>query len=153
IGPGSSTAWFVHVLRANGFDGPVKIEIKGLPTGVTASPLTIPPTMTQGLIVLTAAADAPRDAANVQVLGTASARSPEGKEETLVRTATPNEEIYLPGGGRGRFDIKLQSVAVTDPSDILKVDVSPTTVTLKPGQEVRLDVTVHRRKDYDKSIS
>ena len=26
-------------------------------------------------------------------------------------------------------------------------------VTLKPGEEVRLDVTVHRRPDYDKGVS
>jgi len=103
--------------------------------------------------VLTAAPDAPRDAANVQVTGTATIKSREGKEEALVRTATPNQEIYMPGGGRGRFDLKLQSVAVTEPSDILKIEVSPAMVSLKPGQEVRLDVTVHRRADYDKSIS
>jgi hypothetical protein len=148
IGPGSSTAWYVHVTRLNGFDGPVRIDVKGLPKGVTASALTIPATMTQGLVVLTAAADAPRDAAAVQVVGTATAGG-----ETLARTATPNEEIYLPGGGRGRFDVKLHAVAVTDPSDILGVEVSPSAVTLKPGGEVRLDVTVHRRPDYDKGVS
>jgi hypothetical protein len=148
IGSGSSTAWYVHVTRLNGFDGPVRVDVKGLPKAVTASALTIPATMTQGLLVLTAAADAPRDAAAVQVVGTATAGG-----ETLVRTATPNEEIYLPGGGRGRFDVKLHAVAVTDPSDILGVEVSPSAVTLKPGGEVRLDVTVHRRPDYDKGVS
>jgi hypothetical protein len=148
IGPGSSTAWYVHVTRLNGFDGPVRIDVKGLPKGVTASGLTIPATMTQGLLVLTAAGDAPRDVADVQVVGTATAGG-----ETLARRATPNEEIYLPGGGRGRFDVKLHTVAVTEPSDILKVEVSPSMVTLKPGGEVRLDVTVHRRPDYDKGVS
>src|SRR5262249_3579659 len=39
IGPGSRTAWFVHVVRANGFTGPVKVEVKGLPPGVTVNPL------------------------------------------------------------------------------------------------------------------
>lgn len=152
IGPGSSAAWYVHVERLGGFTGPVKVEVNGLPKGVTASPLTIPPTMTQGLVVLTAAAEAQLDAVNVTVVGTATATW-EGKEETLVRSATPNQEIYFPGGGRGRFDVALQTVAVTDPSDILRVEVSQETVTLKPGQEVRIDVTVHRRADYDKSVS
>jgi hypothetical protein len=153
IGPGSSTAWYVHVARANGFTGPVKVEVRGLPKGITASPLTIPPTMTQGLVVLTAAADAPVDAANVQVVGTATVAGPGGKDEMLVRTATPNEEIYLPGGGRGRFDVKLQTVAITGPSDILKVEVNTQEVVLKPGQEVRLDVTLQRRPDHDKGVS
>jgi hypothetical protein len=78
---------------------------------------------------------------------------PGGKETPLVRTATPRQEIYLPGGGRGLFDVNLQTVAVTEPSDILKVEVSKTKVSLKPGEEVRIDVTVQRRKDYDKSVS
>jgi hypothetical protein len=153
IGPGSSTAWYVHVVRSNGFDGPVVVEVQGLPKGVTVTPLTIPPTMTQGLLVLTAAADAALDAANVQVTGTGTVKLAEGTEETLVRRVTANQEIYFPGGGRGRFDVNLQTVAVTDPSDILKVDISPAEITLKPGEEVRIEVTVQRRADYDKAVS
>src|SRR5262249_50210817 len=114
--------------------------------------LTIPPSMTQGLLVLTAAPDAPRDAANVQVVGTAQIEQPGGKRE-LTCIATPNEEIYLPGGGRGRFDVQMQTVPGTDPSDILHVEVTPAVITLKPGQEVRLDVALQRRADYDKGIS
>ena len=49
--------------------------------------------------------------------------------------------------------MKLQSVAVTTPSDVLKVDVSPKYIILKPGGEVRLDVTLKRRADYDKDVS
>lgn len=148
IGPGSSTAWYVHVTRANGFTGPVAVSVAGLPQGVTVNPLTIPPEMTQGLLVLTAAADAPRDAANVRVIGTAAVN-----DQQLACVATPNQEIYFPGGGRGRFDVAMQTVAVTEPSDILKVEVTPNVVTLKPGQEVRLDVTIQRRKDYDKPVT
>jgi hypothetical protein len=72
---------------------------------------------------------------------------------TLERLVTPNQEIYLPGGGRGRFDVNLHTVAVTDPSDILKVEVTPQKVTLKPGEEVKIAVTIQRRPDYDKTVS
>src|SRR5262249_20929549 len=51
IGPGSRTAWYAQVNRTNGFAGPVKIEVKGLPAGVTVNPLTIPANITQGLLV------------------------------------------------------------------------------------------------------
>ena len=153
IGPGSSTAWYVHVVRTNGFAGPVKVEVQGLPKEIAASPLTIPPTMTQGVIVLTAAADAKPLVENVKVVGSAAAKGPDGKETTLVRPATPNEEVYVPGGGRGKFDVNLQTIAVTTPSDILKVEVDKTNVVLKPGEEVKIDVTVHRRSDYDKSVT
>jgi hypothetical protein len=152
LAPGSRTAWYVHVTRSNGFAGPVAVEVKGLPAGVTASALTIPPTMTQGVIVLSADANAAKDVANVEVIGTATATF-DGKDEKLTRTATPNQEIYLPGGGRGRFDVNLHTVAVTEVSDIGKVEVTPTEITLKPGQEVRLEVTVERRNGYDKGMS
>jgi hypothetical protein len=152
IGPGTSTAWFVHVARLHGFAGPVKVEVKGLPQGVRASALTIPPPLTQGVVVLTADANARRDAVNVQIVGTGSVKGAGDKEVSLVRRTMPNQEIYFPGGGRGRFDVALQTVSVTDPSDILKVEVAPARVHLKPGQEVRLDVTVHRRPDFDKGV-
>ena len=152
IGPGSSTSWYVHVNRVNGFTGPVQVEVKGLPKTIVASPLTIPPTMTQGVIVLTAAPNATLTAANVEIVATAKVKMPDGKEETLLRGAMPNQEIYLPGGGRGRFDVNLQTVAVTAPSDIVKVDVNTTNITLKPGEEVKIEVTVQRRADYDKGV-
>lgn len=153
IGPGSCTAWYVHVQRENGFAGPVRVEVQGLPKGVTVNPLTIPANMTQGLLVLTAAPDAPMDVANVQVVGSAAAAGPGGKDETLVRTATANQEIYSPGGGRARFDVRMQTVAVTDPSDILKVEVNSPEIVLQPGGEARIEVSIQRRQDYDKDVS
>src|SRR5262249_54274415 len=130
IGPGSSAAWYVQVNRTSGFAGPVQIEVKGLPKEVTASPLTIPPEMTQGVIVLTALPNATHAAANVEVIGTAKIKMSDGKEETVTRIVQPTQEIYFPGGGRGLFDVNLHTVAVTDPSDILKVEVSQTKLTL-----------------------
>ncbi len=153
IGPGSRTAWYVHVTRTNGFAGPVAVEVQGLPPGVSASPLTIPPNMTQGVVVLSADKEAQVGAAaNVRVVGTATAKQADGAEATLTHPATPNEEIYLPGGGRGRFDVRLQSVAVTGPSDILDVAVSPGVLNLKPGEEVKLDIAVERRKDFAQNV-
>jgi hypothetical protein len=155
IGPGSSAAWYVQVTRSGGFTGPVKVEVKGLPDGVTVNALTILPSMTQGLLVLTASANAPLATANVEIIGTATVKGKggNGKEQTLPRRATPRQEIYFPGGGRGLFDVGLQTVCVTGPSDILKVEVTPKEIHLKPGQEVRLDVTVQRRPDYTKGVS
>jgi Bacterial pre-peptidase C-terminal domain len=149
VGPGGRAAWYVHVVRQSGFAGPVKVDVHRLPPGVTASPLTIPPAMTQGLVVLTADQDAKVGAAAaVQVVGTG--QRPDGSE--VAHVAAANEEIYLPGGGRGRFDVALHAVAVTGPSDVADVKVTPAAVTLKPGGEVRLDVTVERRADFDKGV-
>ena len=152
IGAGTRTAWFPQVTRANGFVGPVKIEVKGLPVGVTVNPLTIPANMTQGLLVVSAAEDAKFDASIVQVIGTAEAEDA-GKPVTLTREAIAVEEIYLPGGGRGRFDAGMQAVAVTTPSDIATVKVNKTRITLKPGEEVKIDVEVLRGLGYDKAVT
>ncbi|MDB5312487.1 MAG: putative subtilase-type serine protease precursor [Gemmataceae bacterium] len=153
IGPGSRTAWYVQVVRANGFAGPVKVEVAGLPAGVTVNPLTVPANMTQGCLVVSAAPDAKVDAAVVGVVGTADAADEAGKPVTLVRPAVAVEEIYFPGGGRGRFDAGMQAAAVTGPSDVMQVKVKQTRVALKPGEEVKIDVEVVRRPDYDKGLT
>jgi hypothetical protein len=153
VGPGSSAAWYVHVNRLGGFAGPLKIEIKDLPKDVTASPLTIAPAMTQGMIVLTAGPKAQIGAANVRIVASATAKMPDGKEVALTRFCQPEQEIYSPGGGRTKFNVNLHTVAVTNPSDILKVEISTNKIVLQPGEEVKIDVTLQRRADYDKGVT
>lgn len=148
IGAGSRTAWYVLVERLHGFTGPVKVEVRNLPKGVTAGPLTIPAAMTQGCLVLAADPGAKVDASVVEVVGTAEIGG-----AAVSHAATPVEEIYFPGGGRGRFDVGMQAVAVTGPSDVREVKVSTNKVVLKPGQEVTIDVSVTRSKDYDKTLT
>jgi hypothetical protein len=109
--------------------------------------------MTVGCLVVSAAKDAKIDCSIVRVLGTATLPDADGKPQSVTREATPVEEIYMPGGGRGRFDVGMQAVSVTDPSDLLEIVVSQNTVTLKPGQEVKIPVTVKRRADYDKGVT
>jgi hypothetical protein len=118
IGPGSRTAWYVKVVRSNGFDGPVKVDVQGLPNGVTVNPLTIPANMTQGLLVVSAAVDASVDASVVKIVGTGEARYDRGKPIAITREALAVEEIYSPGEGRAVFDVGMQAVAVTTPSDL-----------------------------------
>jgi hypothetical protein len=66
---------------------------------------------------------------------------------------TPVQEIYFPGGGRFYINVNTYAVGITEPSDILKVNVKPQTITLKPGEEVKIEVTIQRRPDYDKGVS
>jgi hypothetical protein len=153
IGPGSRTAWYVKVARSNGFDGPVKVDVKGLPDGVTVNPLTIPANMTQGLLVVSAAEDAKIDAGVVGIVGTGEARIDGGKPVAFTREAAAVEEIYSPGGGRAVFDVGMQAVAVTTSSDLMQVKVSKNRIALKPGEEIKIDVEVVRRQDYDKGVT
>lgn len=153
IGPGSRTAWYVQVTRTNGFTGPVQIQVKGLPAGVSVNDLTIPENMTQGCLVVSADEDAKIDASIVTVTGIAHMKREDGKAVSLFRTAIASEEIYFPGGGRGVFNAVMNAVAVTGPSDVLKVKVNKNRITLKPGEEVKIDVEVIRRPDYDKGMT
>jgi len=148
LGPGSSNAWYVTVTRVGGFAGPVRVDVTGLPKGVTVNPLTIPANMTVGTLVLTAALDAPIDAANVGVAGTATI---DGKE--VRRPVVALDEIYLPGGGRGLFPVAMKTVAVTQSSDVVEVSVEPAKVSLKPGEEVKLTVTVRRRAGFTNNVN
>jgi len=152
LGPGGRSAWFISIVRTNGFAGPVKVEVKGLPSQVTVNPLTIPPTMSQGLLVLTADAKSPALGFNVDIVGS-SEITWDGKAETLARQAISVEEIYSPGGGRAKFDVRMQSVAVTGPTDVRLVKVNLEKIILKPGEEVKIEVEIERRPDFDKSVN
>ncbi|MBX6311374.1 MAG: PPC domain-containing protein [Isosphaeraceae bacterium] len=147
FGPGTRTPVFVKLTRQAGFNGPVTLQWSGLPPGVSASPLTISPQMSQGVIVLSAAPDAPKGGMLVTLTGRA-----ETERGTLIRPVVPTEEIYLPGGGRGLYQVETLAVGVTDPSDI-QVEAQPTEITLKPGGTATIDVSVTRREGFDKPVN
>jgi hypothetical protein len=151
VGPGGRVPVFVRVARRHEFKGAVSLGWEGLPAGVSASPLTIGPGMTEGVIVVSAApapqAQAPHASAVVTLRGTG--QTPEGP---IVRAATPQEEIYLPGGGRGRCPVETLALAVTDPSDIT-VEAVPHEVVLTPGASVPVEVTVTRHPRYTKPVN
>lgn len=153
VGPGSRSAMFVQVKREGGFKGPVQIDVENLPDGVTVNPLTIPANMTTGCLVLSAASNAKHATSEIFVIGSAQLKDEKGQNTKVSRYAVPEEEIYFPGGGRGLFDVNMVAVSVTDPSDILEVQVKPAKIVLKPGQEVKIDVNLKRRDDFDKGVT
>jgi hypothetical protein len=103
--------------------------------------------MNEGVIVIEAAKDAKRESAIVSLEGTG-----QGRDGPIVRTASPLEEIYLPGGGRGHYAVQTLALAVTDPSDIA-VEVSQREVLLAPGESAALDVTVTRNPRYEQGVN
>jgi hypothetical protein len=147
VGPGARVPVFVQVARRAGFTGPVTIEVDGLPTGVAASPLTILPGMTQGVIVVSAKPDSKLAATLLTIRGRAQAADGE-----LVRQAVPKQEIYVPGGGRGLYPVNTLGLAVTDHSDAT-VEATPSEIVLERGQTATIDVTVTRHAGYDKGVN
>ena len=148
VGPGGRVPVFVQVTRRSGFSGPVTLEWDGLPAGRHVEPARrSPPSMTQGVLVVSAAPDAAPAATLLTLRGKA-----ETADGPIVRDATPRQEIYLPGGGRGMYAVNTLALTVTDPSDIT-VEATPETITLTPGGTATIDVTVTRRKGFDKAVN
>ena len=69
IGRGSTLPLIVEVTNRIGFSVPIELEVKNLPSGVTASATAISIDQDRGLITLTAAKDAPLESSQVQVVG------------------------------------------------------------------------------------
>lgn len=152
IAPGNSTAWFAIVDRKNGFNGPVKLRVDGLPEGVSFSAPIIPPGMSTAAILLTAAPRAKIDMSLARVIGTADLPGPDGKPRPEDRDAQAQTEIYIPGGGRGQYPVETAGVAVTEPND-LAVTVDNPSITIAPGGTAKINVTLHRRPDYTAPVT
>lgn len=57
---GSTVALEVVAVRRDGFDGPIQLQMEGLPDGVSATGLLIPAGQNRGIVLLTADQNAPR---------------------------------------------------------------------------------------------
>jgi len=153
--PGLSGAIFARIVRKHGFTGEVQLHINGLPPGITATCGKILAGKGQdGCIVLTAAADAGMLAAELQIHGTASQPQGEGQAPlSLSAVATPYQEYYSPGGGRGHYPVETHVVSVGPPADILSVKLSDTEIVLKPGESKQITVTLERNKDVNQNVT
>lgn len=151
--PGTAGVIFVRTERLSGYDGEIRLQVDGLPEGVTASEGRIlAGAHVDGCIVLTVDKDAKPDVANIEIRGVGSVNVAEGQTEDVTVPATVYQEIYQPGGGRGHWPVESHSVSIGTPADILSVNVTPREVTLKPGESVTLDVEVERAPGFDKNV-
>jgi len=153
LAPGTGGVIFARVFRREGFTGEVQLAVEGLPPGVTATCGRILESGTDGCIILQAAADAPRGAANIRVSGTATLPGKEGPATKVTAQARPLQEYYSPGGGRGHFLVEMHTVSVGDPLDLKAVRVNAKEVTLKPGETKKIEVTIERGPGFDKNVS
>ena len=85
----------VAITRSGGFTGSVTITVEGLPSGVTASALTIPGNATTGTITLTAGATAPVGTSTITVRGTGTGVEARTATVQLTITAAPSFSLTL----------------------------------------------------------
>jgi hypothetical protein len=153
LAPGGQAIWFVKLKRLNGFDGPVEMQVEGLPGGVSFTPVTIPPGMNHCGLIFTAAPDAPINASLVRVSGRAKLRRADGKTIDALRHAHVTAEIRRAGASRfWRAPIKTQLLGVTKPLDLTKVTASPTELTLRRGGKTEITVRIERSPEYTDQV-
>jgi hypothetical protein len=153
LAPGTSSVIFARATRKNGFSSEVQLSIEGLPQGVTASCGRILASGTDGCILLRAAPDAKRASANIRVTGTGTNRQKDGKELPVSAVAHPLQEIYMPGGGRYHYPAEMHTVSVGDPLDLKSVKITPTAVTLTPGESKTIDVVLERKEGFNQTVT
>jgi hypothetical protein len=127
---GGSMPLMVAVDRFRGYKGPIEIEVRGLPKGLTASKAAIPAEMDSTVVVLSAAADLPLDfpPAHFEILGHAKAN---GLEVTRVANA----------------DDPLQVAYIIPPPDVV-VRGEPAQVAIVPEKEMTVSLHVERRNGF-----
>ncbi|MBC7822092.1 MAG: PPC domain-containing protein, partial [Planctomycetaceae bacterium] len=149
LGPGTNIPWYVKLTKVGNFNAPVEIRVEGLPAGVTFAPLTIPAHATDGVLILQAAADAKPVASLVKVFAKATIPGPEGQPPQVIeKLVEPLTEMEMPGGGRMIWPVETQMVSVCSIFDIAAVRVTPTELTLKPGEKATIEVEIQRRENY-----
>jgi hypothetical protein len=127
---GGSVPVIVTVNRFQGYEGPIEIEVKGLPKGITASKTTIPAEEDSTVVVLSAAPDLPLDfpPAHIEILGHAKAN---GRETTRMANA----------------DNPLQVASIIPPPDVV-VRAEPAQVAIMPESEMTVSLHVERRNGF-----
>ncbi len=68
---GATVAFEVVVVRKDGFDGEIELAMEDLPAGISACGLKIPAGKTKGMLLITAAEEAPRAFATAKIIGRA----------------------------------------------------------------------------------
>ena len=128
---GGSVPLTVSASRIDGFDGPIRVEVKGLPSGLRSTTGTIRKDEFVTTMVLTADTKAP-------MLGTPQPLKVVGYAQLggtgVVRTASaPGEALPL--------------VTLT-PAALIRPTVTPKQLTIRPGESVQLDIEIERREGF-----
>ncbi len=117
--------------RTLGYEGPIEVQVKGLPRGVAASAATIGAGQDSTVVILEAAADASlsENAFPFQIIGRAKV---DGRE--LVRVADADQPLRV--------------VSMMPPPDLL-VAAEPPEVILDAGKETKVTLHVERKNGFE----
>lgn len=145
---GATMALEVIAFRRDGFDGPIDIAMEGLPSGVTASGLKIPQGQSRGLMLITAAPDAPRGYANAKFVGRAEINGElTQRPVSLASVAWPIPDSW--------GEIPSPRLVADVPVSVSGVDAAPITIApksakieAKVGQKLTIPLSVVKRSEF-----
>jgi hypothetical protein len=148
IGQGDSLALEVNIARDR-FDGPVTFTTAGLPGGVTAAPIIVPPGVSRGLLVLSALPGAMPGAFPLQITGTAQING-----QTMTQPLAAVSDWVWQGGARRVVPAppELRMLAVGPPAE-MTLTTPAKTLTLAPNGSVKIPVHLDRRVVTNKPIT
>lgn len=132
----------VLVYRLSGHKGPITVEAKNLPAGVTAEPIVIGAELKWGTLVITAANDAPLGETEIEVVGTSD--GPSGKVTHKARGGV----IVWDTTNTAAISRMTRSIvmAVREEAPFL-LTAAPGEVTKVQGEPLEIEVSIGRRKD------
>lgn len=142
LGRGQTVVVTVSATRRGNFNGAITVRAEGLPAGVAASPLTLGPGQSSGILTLTAAADATPAQTALRFVGEAQLddRMP------VTRAAVPLASLPRPGEGQVvPRAVEFQMATLTEDVPLYALSTETTDVTLAPGQTVMLKVRAARK--------
>lgn len=129
---GGSTIVTLSLAAIRDYEGPIEIEVKGLPHGISANAATIEPGQTSTVVVLSADQDAKVEvgSAPIDFIGHGKVNGHD------LKISANNEEDRL-----------LQFASVIPPPDVV-VTTDAQKVSLEPGKEVIVSLHVERRNGF-----
>jgi WD40 repeat protein len=141
IGPGSNREFTVKARRIDGFEGPIRVDIDGLPPGFSATtPVVIEAGQIDAQGLISAASDAPAPTAQAAAASKLTARATIG-----------GREVSHPAGSLGAIKLaekpKLQAAiepAEGGPRPVGGGSGGPLEFEIHPGQTITLRVKVER---------
>jgi hypothetical protein len=151
--PGGTMALEVIALRRDGFDGEIELGMDDLPEGMSACGLKIPAGKSRGILLITAADNAPRSLATARLFGRAQiAGSPVSRPCRLASTVWPVKDGWqeIP---RPRLLADVQVSVGDAESAPLSIRPSENKVwQAKPGDKLTIPLSVVWRGEFSGAL-
>lgn len=150
---GSTVALEVVTVRRDGFDGEIQLNISGLPNGVTAQGLTIPSGKMRGIVLLTAASDAPAGVSDATLTATALVADQMVTQPVhLAQMAWPIVDSWGEIPSPRLLDGMPVSVTTSETAPITLATSEKKAFEVKAGEKLTLPLSLTLRSEFSGSV-